>query len=249
MISSETRYSEYDVFARIYNEDWGPRHSNNALPPLEKLLLPYLPNGTILDLCCGTGQLVQQLVVKGYQVTGLDGSEAMLSYARDNVPEAQFILSDARFFELPSSFDAVVSTSASFNHVINLEELKLVFQNVYAALRANGLFVFDMNLEERYQSTLWNGYMQGDIKDDYAWAMKQRYCPDEKIGQIQTTTFQLIEGNWHRRDSSWLVKGYSQSDIQSLLENVGFREISVYDAERDFAIHGKAGNAYFACRK
>lgn len=251
-MSSTTHYSDYDAYARVYNERNGQLLCERALPPLEQLLLPHLPKGThILDLCCGTGQLAQQLIVKGYQVTGIDGSEGMLHCARKNAPGVEFILDDARFFELPSTFDGVISTSDSLNHVMNLEDLTRVFQNVYAALLANGLFLFDLNMEERYETDWWNGSITGDIKDDLAWAARRSYDRKEKICQTQITVFKLVEGsNWQRLDTNLLGKCYSRAEVQSALEKVGFMEVRVYDAERDFDIHEWGpGKAYFVCRK
>ena len=39
----------------------------------------------VLDVCCGTGLLAGELAALGYQVVGLDGSEAMLARARRRV--------------------------------------------------------------------------------------------------------------------------------------------------------------------
>lgn len=250
-MSSVTRYSDYDVYARIYNEYNGQDLCEKALPPLKQLLLPHLPQKAhILDLCCGTGQLVQQLILKGYQLTGIDNSEGMLYYARKNAPSAKFILDDARFFELPSIFNSVVSTSDSLNHILNLEDLTRVFQNVYAAMLANGLFVFDLNMEERYETTWWNGSIVGDIKDNYAWAARRSYDQEAKISQTQITFFYLTDGNWQRADSNLLGRCYSSAEIQSALVSVGFTKIRIYDAERDFEIHQWGpGKAYFVCCK
>lgn len=141
-MSTTKLHLNYDVYARIYNERNGQSLCEMALKPLEQLLLPYLsPGAHILDLCCGTGQLAQQLNLKGYKVTGIDISEGMLDYAHKNAPDVEFIQDDARFFELPAIFDGVISTSDSLNHVMSLEELTRVFQNVYAALQENSLFV------------------------------------------------------------------------------------------------------------
>jgi SAM-dependent methyltransferase len=248
-MSSNVCYSEYDVFAQIYNEEWGQNLSDNALLSLEKLLIPNLHQGAnIFDLCCGTGQLVKELLDKGYQVTGLDGSEAMLYFARQNAPQAQFIRGDARFFEISTSFDAIISTSAALNHVMELDELIGVFHKVYTALLPDGKFLFDMNLDERYRSSLWNT-MQGNVTKEYAWAIQQTYFPDEKIGRLESTVFQLVSGIWQRSDSTWLVRGYLKTEILSALEKVGFKVDSVCDAQEDFGITGKAGNAYFLCHK
>ncbi|MEH2178691.1 class I SAM-dependent DNA methyltransferase [Nostoc sp.] len=251
MLSLANSYSGYDNYAQIYNEKIGLETSRLALPPLEKLLLPFLPQGAhILDLGCGTGQLAQHLQLKGYQVTGIDCSKGMLNYARNNAPDVNFILADARFFELPSIFDGVISTSDSLNHVMNLEDLTNVFQNVYKSLSANGLFVFDLNMEERFETDWWNGSIVGDVQDDYAWAARRSYNRDAKISQTQVTIFHLVDNNWQRTDTNLLGRCYSRSEVYSALESVGFTEVKNYDAEHDFDIsEWGAGKAYFVCCK
>ena len=43
----------------------------------------------MLDLCCGTGLLAGELVARGYDVVGVDASDAMLALARTRLgPEA-----------------------------------------------------------------------------------------------------------------------------------------------------------------
>ncbi|HAZ49530.1 MAG TPA: class I SAM-dependent methyltransferase [Cyanobacteria bacterium UBA11369] len=248
-MSSTTRYSNYDSIAWVYKEYFGHQQLEKALSPLEKLLISHLPQkARILDLCCGSGELAQHLLTKGYQVTGLDGSETMLSYARENAPGSEFILSDARCFELPPTFNAVVSISGSLAHLIKIEELTCAFRNVYAALLENGLFVFNMYSEEEYQSD-WNGSLSGDVKQEYAWAVQTNYHPEEKIGRLNFTVFQLVEGNWQRSDISVEERCYAIAEVQSALETVGFTEVNIYDAERDLAVEQSAGHLYFVCRK
>jgi SAM-dependent methyltransferase len=253
--SSETRYSEYDNFARIHSKDWGPE-LRQWLPEVEKFLSQHLPeeipeNPKILDLCCGTGELAQCLQQKGYQVTGLDGSEEMLRYARQNAPDSEFILDNARFFELPPTFHGVISTSYGLNHVINLEELTCVFRKVYAALLTNGVFIFDLRLDEHYKLS-WHNSVLGDIKDEYVWTLLRHYNSQERIGQINIAILQLVEKSRQRLDNTWLVKGYFKDEVQSALKDVGFTQISIYDAERYFAqpeLAELAGVAFFVCRK
>jgi SAM-dependent methyltransferase len=250
-MSSTNTYFNYDPFARMYNESWGPQSCNRKLPVLEKLLLHRLPKeASILDLCCGTGQLVQQLLLRGYQVTGLDTSEGMLNYARENAPDGKFILDDARLFQLPPTYHAVVSTSVGLNHMMSLEELKSVFQNVYAALLENGYFLFDLNLEGKFQSYGTESVLtEGDVKDEYAWACRESYIPEEKISPIAITIFHLIEGTWQRADINWLLKAYSKIEVQSALEAVGFTEIRVYDRDGYLAADSSNSYVFFMGRK
>lgn len=255
MISITNRYSDYDLFARIYNRPskqitkW-----EKILPLLETLLLQYLPEQAhILDLCCGGGQLAQKLLEKGYQVTGLDRSQEMLKCARENAPQAKFILDDARSFKLPCTFDAVTSTSFALNHIMSLEELETVFRNVYSVLQQNGLFVFDLRLEEWVEdwedSVLDASIVEGYIKDDDVFCMRDIYNPEDKIGRKYITTFQLIESQWQRLDFTLFFRIHSVTEIQKSLAKVGFIEVKNYDLESDLGVDGRAGHTVFVCRK
>lgn len=234
---STNRYSEYDAFARMYNESWGPQFCDKNFTVVKELLLKHIPpNSHIFDLCCGTGQMAKQLLEQGYQVTGLDGSEAMLHYARQNAPKGEFILGDARYFDFKPTSHAVISTTAALNHILDIDELQSVFQNVYASLLDDGWFLFDLYLEGVYQLDNWQGSVsEGIVKDDYAWAYRGQYYPEEKIGKYTLTLFQLVEKKWQRSDVTYLVKSYSRADILSALEKAGFTEITVCDREGNLA--------------
>ena len=188
---SEQRYTEYDPWAWLYNHTMGVQYCKKQLQPISLLLLSHLPaNAHLLDLCCGTGQLMQLLLEQGYQVTGLDGSDAMLHYARQNAPQAQLISGDARHFELPPIFDGVFSTSASLNHMMSLKELKAVFHNVYAALKDGGVFLFDLN-HALQMKKWWRGQVvEAEVTAKFAWSITPVYEPNEKIGNFKVTLFQ-----------------------------------------------------------
>lgn len=241
--------SKYDSWAWIYNQYWGLRYCQSNLPPFEKLLLQYniYSEANVLDLCCGTGHMAQRLIEKGYQVTGIDISEAMLKYARENAPNAQFLCDDVRNFDLKSTFDAVISPSGSLNHMMSIEELKQVFIKVYNSLLDNGIFLFGLNLEDGYAS--WNGISDGDIQDNYAWACCDSYNPVEKLGQFKITIFQLIEKRWQRFDITNIVRAYSQAEILSTLETVGFKDINIYEENGNLAKYEANTFAIFAARK
>ncbi|ABW31357.1 class I SAM-dependent methyltransferase [Acaryochloris marina] len=193
MTSSTSRYSDYDPWAWLYNRSEAHLALQGLMPLLDKLLFPHLPeNGQILDVCCGTGQVSKQLIQQGYQVTGLDGSEKMLHYARENAPQGKFLLDDARSFTLPSTFDAAISTDSSLNHIMSLDELQQVFQNVYAALKQGGRFLFDLGLENRYRNIEVN---DGELQADYAWTVGETYDADNKTGTFTITLFQPADSD------------------------------------------------------
>src|SRR5712692_2760779 len=86
---------------------------------------------TVLDLACGTGNVTLELERRGYQVTGVDNSEAMLRQARTKpARQARFFLQDARHLDLPERFDACVSLFDSLNYLLTPEELGAAFARV-----------------------------------------------------------------------------------------------------------------------
>jgi SAM-dependent methyltransferase len=248
---SVNNYPAYDPFARIFNEAWGLEDGNSAFCGIEQLLLKhphFLPQAPILDLCCGAGHLAQKLLNLGYEVTGIDSSAKLIDYANSNAPKGKFIVDDARYFNLPPSFGSVVSTSFGINHIIAIEELICVFKNVYAALLPGGLFVFDLILDQGYQSG-WADIMRGDVQEEYAWALKRSYNPETRLGTIYITIFDLVNHNWQRSDLTWLVKGYSPEEIMSALKNVGFVTVNCYGVEDVLVETKEASELYFVCNK
>ncbi|MBW4592782.1 MAG: class I SAM-dependent methyltransferase [Brasilonema angustatum HA4187-MV1] len=246
-MSSENRFSGYDAIEHAYRP-YKEKAYETYLTKLEELILQYLPKGAhIFDLCCGRGALAQLLLKKGYQVTGLDSSEIMLRYARENALGAEFILDDARYFKLSPTFHAVVSIGDSLNYVISIEELKNVFHNVYASLLENGFFAFELESEEIHELFLNTNYL-GDVKDDFAYIERLLYDSKEKLTRDSYTQFQLIDGIWHRSDVTLQRKPYSPTEVKVALESVGFTEVRNYDEKRDFGV-GSAGRTCFVCRK
>jgi SAM-dependent methyltransferase len=193
IMSSENCYTEYDSWAWLYNQSEAHLVLQELLPRLEKLLLPNLPkHGQILDLCCGTGQVSQQLSLRGFQMTGLDNSKKMLEHASEKVPNGVFLLEDARSFNLSPTFDAAICTDSSLNHMMSLEDLKRVFGNVYAALKENGLFLFDLGLENRYRNI---AVSDGELQSQYAWTVGETYKPEDQTGTFTITVFQPSQKN------------------------------------------------------
>jgi SAM-dependent methyltransferase len=221
-------YTTYDQFAWYYSKDWGEDYHKQARVVLEGHVFPRLAAGArVLDLCCGSGDLAVVLLANGFRVTGIDGSGRMLEYARARAPEAEFLLEDARTLRFEARFDAVLSTFDSLNHVLTIEELESVFRNVHAALDGGGLFVFDLNMLESFE-TLWCG-ATADVQDDAVVITRASYDPLERTGRADITMFRF-EGAWERSDVAVLEKCYSEDQVRAALDRAGFYELWVRDA-------------------
>jgi SAM-dependent methyltransferase len=215
---------------------------------LEERVLVELPAGArILDLCCGTGQLAQMLLERGYQVTGLDGSAEMIRFARENAPAGEFIVDDARTFRLPAVYHAVVSAYDSLNHIMSLEELTQAFRNVYAALQDGGLFFFDLNMEAGY-TLRWRGSF-GLVEDQYACIIRASYQSAERLAQMLITVFRLEGEAWRRSDLRFSQRCYPEQDVRAALASVGFTDIQTYEAHRELGQPSEIGRMFFSGRK
>lgn len=243
------RYSDYDPFAWIYNKHWGS-FATRIVPVLDELVLDDLPPGArILDLCCGTGQLAHTLSARGFELTGIDGSESMIAIARENAPDAAFRVDDARDFTIDGEFHAALSTFDSLNHVMSLAELTSVLRNVYRALMCGGVFAFDLNMEEGYRIR-WRG-SHGYVEDDHACFARSSYLSDERIGKTEVTMFFREGDRWERAVVKLVQRCYSEDEILKALESVGFVESEVFDRAGDLGekLSRFPGRSFFVCHK
>jgi SAM-dependent methyltransferase len=218
---------------------------------LDDLLLRDLRAGAhILDLCCGTGQLLQQLSERGYRMTGVDGSEHMLEFARSNAPSAALILADARDFILPQPVDAVVSTSDSLNHLTEPQSLLSAFRCVHRALVEGGRFVFDMNTEEKYRLRWIGSY--GIVDDDQACIVHASYDRSDRMARFDATLFFQTENKtstWRREDLAIFSRCYSEEEVSAALADAGFGDVTVYDWQRDLSPDGEPDKFFVVARK
>jgi SAM-dependent methyltransferase len=248
----KTRPEAYDPFAWIYNQHWGDTFLPTILPIVENLILSKLKkNSRILDLCCGTGQLSSKISALGYHVTGVDGSSAMLKYARENSAGVKFIQDDARSFVLPYKFDATISVFDSLNHIMTLRELTSVFNHVYAALHTGGLFLFDLNTKPGYLYE-WSGSHFTIVEEDHVCVVENTYNERSRIATFDATIFRYTDGSWYRDDVKIYQKCHAPSRVKSVLKSVGFKDVDVFgiDTMRGLRpLTSSMRRAFFYCRK
>ncbi|MEM7304979.1 MAG: class I SAM-dependent methyltransferase [Pseudomonadota bacterium] len=182
--------SSYDDWAWLYDQTVGRDYADPLWHWILRELLPQLKaEDKVLDLCCGTGQVMRPLIDYGFNVTGLDASEQMLKYAKNNVPEATFIQADAREYVSSATYSAVVCTSASLNHIENLEDLSRVFQSVCQSLQPGGYFLFDINHIEQMKRW-WRGLpLEGYISKDFAWMITPYFDIETNTGNFCVTFY------------------------------------------------------------
>lgn len=250
---SQVPSSSYDDIAGIYHELWADWYLPAAKPALEKLFFSQVPPGsTVLDVCCGSGHVTKELVTRGYKVTGIDSSAALIAQARADLPDVDLRVQDARAIQLESRYQAALSTFDSLNHVLSIEELRSVFRGVCRVLEPGGMFVFDMNLEHAYLSDHdWRQRWTVNIRDGSIGLVRGSYDVDEKKARTEVIWFTRREADdlWEQRRSVVEQKCYPESEILIALNDAGFGEIEAVPAA-DAGIRSRlgVGRIFFVAR-
>ena len=83
---------------------------------VDRFIALAVPGAHILDLGCGTGvPIARYLIDRGFRVTGVDISHAMLALARGHCPEAELVLGDMTGLALEGSFGGIIAWDSVFH--------------------------------------------------------------------------------------------------------------------------------------
>lgn len=142
-----------DAFCKVYNE-FGWNYFPEAFA--QQLLQWMADNGLklrrCLDLACGTGVLCRGLQDAGLSARGMDFSEGMIAIARQENPDIPFDVADMTLYCPDEKFDLVTCTGDALNHILDIQNVGRIFENISRYLARGGYFVFDL-LNEREIST------------------------------------------------------------------------------------------------
>lgn len=121
-LAIDTHSDQAELFANRYSIIEKNPYQNSFVYSRKRLnewLDKYIPaDGTglkLADIGCGTGYHLKRYQERGFEITGLDGSEEMLEQARLANPNIEFIKSDVDKIPLPS---------ATYDYALNIEVLR-----------------------------------------------------------------------------------------------------------------------------
>ncbi|MBQ7353460.1 MAG: class I SAM-dependent methyltransferase, partial [Clostridia bacterium] len=200
-----------------------------------------------------TGKLTFKLRERGYDMTGIDLSEGMLSQAheyatKNNINDVLFLCQNMSSFELYGTVDACVCTLDSLNYLTRLEDLKKCLLLVKNYLIPDGVFVFDLNTPYRFEKIYGdNSYILEDKNTFLAW--QNNYSKKSKICDFYLSIFEKQKnGSYMRYDEIQKEKCYSMKQIKSLLKELDFEIINVYGDIKRGPVTDESEKWYFTVR-
>ncbi len=133
-----------DFYVQVYDHLFESQHRAPFEIEALESTQPDTKNAIILDLACGTGCYVSELVKKGYKyVYGVDKHEPMISLSRKNHPEAKTKLADV---STPMEFEPETFTHIACNHfaIYQYQDKHRIFSNVSRWLIPQGYLLLHL---------------------------------------------------------------------------------------------------------
>lgn len=227
-------------FARVYDELMDPTVYRLWLTFIEHLDLPE--NVEILDVGCGSGVLTDKLAELGYEMTGLDVSENMLSLAQQLQQTTgrvyPLIQRDMLDLEDLGPFDVVIATLDTLCHLESEEDVLSFFKEAYAVLNEQGALIFDVHsiykMTQLFPMFQYHEELDGQF---FAWTTHEGDVKGTVIHELDFF-IEKEDGSYERFEEEIYERSYPIDRWYDMLDEAGFEKINVFgDDTRTTANH------------
>jgi SAM-dependent methyltransferase len=232
-------------FAAIYDR-WWTSWGERMWPRYLGLARRACPGArSWLDLCCGTGALLQRVRSEGFRCAGVDASRAMIRIARRRVPSSELSVQDLRRLSVAGTFDVISCTYDSLNYLTAARDLWQVFRRVRGLLDPRGVFLFDMNTGAGMQDNWRSAFVLRERED--AVVVEASFDARRALGTCRITGF-LREGRRYRRfEEVHIERGYWAGEIDAFLLRAGWR-FQRLDAETLGRVRRRSPRLLYLCK-
>lgn len=201
------------------------------------------PSQRVLDLACGPGEHARRLAAEGYEVVGLDASEAMLEQARaEPVPaNLRFVLGDVREIAAVTegSFGGAVCLGNALPHLRTGDDLSRMARGLRERLLPGAPFLLQVLNYDRIfaagERTLPVNFRPdpeaGSGEAEIAFVRLMTPQADGTV-LFYPVTLRLLPGNdppvelKHAREVH--LRGWRRAELEEALAAAGFRQIEAY---------------------
>lgn len=238
----------YNHFASVYDELTANVEYQKRFDYLLSFFVKYnIGSGAkILDLACGTGSFSVLFSNAGYNVTGMDLSEEMLTVAASKCNgKVRLIKGDMASFQLLQTYDACICCLDSINHLNEFEQVKSAIHCVHSSLKKGGLFIFDVNTVYKHNKILSGNTFVFD-HENYFLSWDNEYISDGKVA-IFLDLFVKNGENYIRYSEKFNETAYAVDALKCALKPY-FDIIGIYDDLSLNAPQKTSERLYFVCR-
>ena len=217
-------YANLAKWFEYLNDDCGYENWSQYLI----LKLGRFPLTCGLDVGCGGGWFTRAFAKHGYQMTGLDKSAEMLNFAQEKAlnegARGEYLLGDVTSFKSPKKFDFATAINDCINYIPK-QKLNAALKSVYNALSKNGVFLFDISSQRKFQQKVANT-VSVDDRDDVTY-MSFNKLEEDGVTMEVTLFAKRADGTYERLDEIHRQYAYTKTEILTALEKVGFTVLEV----------------------
>ena len=245
---------QYTNFAKVYDLFMDNVPYDKWVEQIKDILYKEnIKDGLICDLGCGTGAITERLANLGYDMIGIDNSYDMLDVAMEKKcasgNDILYLCQDMREFELYGTVRAIISRCDSLNYIRELSELKEVFAWVNNYLDPNGIFIFDMNTEYKYQNILGDNTF-AEVREQASFIWENTYDIDKRINEYDLNLFIKLEGdNYKKFEERHVQKAYTFDEILSAIDSSNMVLEKYLDADTYGDVSEKTERILFVARE
>ena len=225
MTSTRTEHGQFytGLVADLYEPLAG---SLAEAAPIKKFVRHY--GGPALELACGGGHPMLELLADGLEVHGIDSSEDMLQRCRDRAAAAGLSPTLAcqlmQELDMPGSYACCYLAGASFCLMADVDDARATLQRVHAHLVAGGAFLVSAFRPGRLDGPAEpTEQLQDDGTRISVVAIAQS---EDASSQTIATTLRYVRerpgATSEVVEREWVTRWYTAKEMTALLEATGF---------------------------
>jgi ubiquinone/menaquinone biosynthesis C-methylase UbiE len=179
------------------------------------------PGAHVLDIACGVGRHSIELARRGYHVTGLDLSPALLKIAAQRAERAgvqvNWVRADMREIPFTNQFDAAFNIFSSWGYLESESEDEKVLSAVARALKPGGAFLLETQHRDRliqgFQSNIWHEGIGVLVLEERSFDL---------LSSRLIANWTALYDDGRRRQWRMTTRQYTAAELRRMLETVGF---------------------------
>jgi cyclopropane fatty-acyl-phospholipid synthase-like methyltransferase len=245
----------YEHFAYLYDElmtdapyeDW-------VQFVIDKAEHYHVQGKNLLDLACGTGELSVRLAKAGFAVTGVDLSADMLAVAQAKAEEQglriPFYEQNMTDLEGQGQFDIITIFCDSLNYLAGEQEVRDTFSNVFAHLKDDGLFLFDVHSVFKMTDIFMNQtFAFNEEHLAYIWNSFPGEAPYSVEHELSFFVLDDHDGKYERYDELHFQRTFPVERYAKWLQSIGFELLEVNADFKNEEPTEQSERIFFTARK
>jgi SAM-dependent methyltransferase len=212
---------------------WPARIQREA--PFLREILASAPGRRLLDLGCGTGEHARFLQEEGFEVTGVDASEAQLTQAREAGPGPEFVKADLAELgaAVAGPFGAAISLGNGLPHLFE-ESMSRFLAGLAGLLLPGSPVLFQVLNYDRILDGHVTSLPLNVREDDAERVVFLRLMDPRPDGSVlfNPTTLRWRPGEEPPVEvvvgKNVLLKGWRRAEVEAALADAGFRVEEVF---------------------